>query len=81
MKIRVFIKKANAELEDRVLLGIACDEKEVWTRFVKPWEDRMGIKSYYVRSWVDNGYVWYDVGSWSYYVLIPLEDLNGQQEI
>jgi hypothetical protein len=62
------LKFLNFKGEER-LLGSFNSEKECLQAVNKFLEDH-NYKSYYTRSWVQDGVTWLDVGSWSEFFLI-----------
>ncbi len=50
-------------------IGYATTQTEVYS-FIKEYLDNIKYKSYYTRSWKDNDNIWwYDVGSWSEFII------------
>lgn len=61
--------------------GLRFDE-EIW-RHIQKFLDEHNFKSYYVRTWYNNGYTWYDVGSHTEFFLVDknlMEQHEDEQE-
>jgi len=62
------LKFLNSNGEEK-LLG-SFNSKEECLQAVNKFLEDHNYKSYYTRSWVQNGVTWLDVGSWSEFFLI-----------
>lgn len=60
-KRNLYFQRSNGEHR---LLGTDLTEKEARQEMQK-FMDEHHFKSYYTRSWEQNGVKWYDVGSWT----------------
>ena len=60
-----------------------AETKEKAIQIMHKFMDERNFKSYYTRVWYDDGYTWFDVGSWSEYFLVDvnlMEDFECEQE-
>lgn len=57
-------------------------EEEIWVHIQKFLDDH-DFKSYYTRTWYENGYTWYDVGSHTEFFIVDanlMEQYEDEQE-
>lgn len=60
-----------------------AETKEKAIQIMHKFMDERNFKSYYTRVWYDDGYTWFDVGSWSEYFLVDvnlMEDFESEQK-
>ena len=68
----LYFQRSNGEHR---LLTTDVTENEAFEEMQK-FMDEHNFKSYYTRSWEEDGVKWYDVGSWSEFFKWTNKDLN-----
>lgn len=66
----------------RLIASNLQDEKEI-SQQIKKFLDDHNFKSYYTRTWYENGYTWYDVGSHTEFFIVDanlMEQYEDEQE-
>lgn len=64
----------NSYGEERVIAEVQNEQEAM--KEIEKFLDDYNYKSYYTRSWIENGRKWYDVGSWSEFFILDLEGIN-----
>lgn len=59
---------------ERVIAEVQNEQEAM--KEIEKFLDDHNYKSYYTRSWIENGQKWYDVGSWSEFFILDLEGIN-----
>ena len=68
--------------EKRLIASNLQDEKEI-SQQIKKFLNNHDFKSYYTRTWYENGYTWYDVGSHTEFFIVDanlMEQYKDEQE-
>lgn len=66
----------------RLIASNLQDEKEI-SQQIKKFLNDHDFKSYYTRTWYENGYTWYDVGSHTEFFIVDanlMEQYEDEQE-
>lgn len=66
----------------RLIASNLQDEKEI-SQQIKKFLDDHDFKSYYTRTWYENGYTWYDVGRHTEFFIVDanlMEQYEDEQE-
>lgn len=71
-----YFKRSNGEL---VLLAENVNHEEAMVK-MKEFIDEHNYKSYYTRVWQKDDTVWYDVGSWTEFFCLKLNDEDGDKD-
>lgn len=66
----VYFQRSNGEF---MLLWENCPQEDVWL-VIKEFLKKHNYKSYYTRTWENNGIKWYDVGSHTEFFLWAREE-------
>ena len=64
----------NSQKEERLIAEVQTEQDAL--EEIDKFLDAHNYKSYYTRTWVENGRKWYDVGSWSEYFILNLGGNN-----
>ena len=75
--MNLYFRRSNGE---QVLIGADLPTKEeVWAR-INAFLLEHGFKSYYTRTWYEEGYTWFDVGSHTEFFLCDGNFMESQNE-
>lgn len=72
----------NSHGEKRLLASNVVTSEIVW-EIIKRFLDEHNFECYYVRTWYNDGYTWYDVGSHTEFFLVDenlMEEYENEQE-